>query len=85
MMDQQRLQSFNLALSRIPNGCRVTQLIERDAAFFKALLNENGVIMICGSLAMQKDIEKVLETILKGSNTSVSDYKAKGQILTDCY
>ena len=85
MMDQQRLQSFNLALSRIPNGCRVTDLIERDAAFFKALLNENGVIMICGSLAMQKDVEKVLETLLEESNISVSDYKAKGQILTDCY
>ena len=85
MMAQQKLQSFNLALSRALNGCRVTHLVARDAAFFKALLNENGVIMICGSLAMQKDVEKALETLLIATDTSLSDYKAKGQILTDCY
>lgn len=85
MLNQQQLKSFNLALSKVPDGCYVTHLVGRDAAFFKALLEDNGIIMICGSLAMQKDVEKVIETLLEESNTSVSDYKAKGQILTDCY
>ena len=41
--------------------------------------------MICGSLAMQKDVETILGELLVQTNSSISDYKAKGQILTDCY
>lgn len=54
--------------------------------FFVDLLQQDGVIMICGSLAMQKDVETILnELCLVNSIKNLHDYKKNGQILTDCY
>ena len=48
------------------------------------LLKEGGIIMICGALKMQRDVEKVLEEItLKYHQQPLSSYE--NQILTDCY
>ena len=85
MMEKRQLQSFHLALSRGTDHHYVMDLIQRDAAFFLDLLQKGGIIMICGSLAMQKDVETILGELLVQTNSSISDYKAKGQILTDCY
>ena len=85
MMEKQQLQSFHLALSRGTDHHYVMDLIQQDAAFFLDLLQKGGIIMICGSLAMQKDVETILGELLVQTNSSISDYKAKGQILTDCY
>ena len=85
MIQKQQLQSFHLALSREADHHYVMDLIQRDAAFFLDLLQKGGIIMICGSLAMQKDVETILGELLVQTNSSISDYKAKGQILTDCY
>ena len=42
--------------------------------------------MICGALAMQKDVEQVLEVICQEKLGKSFDYfKTKGQLLTDCY
>ena len=61
-------------------------LIKRDADFFTNLLSQGGVIMICGSLAMQRDVEHVLnELCLNKTANGIADYKTKGQVLTDCY
>ena len=57
MIEKKQLHNFHLALSRESNQFYVMDLIKRDAAFFTDLLQQNGVIMICGSLAMQKDVE----------------------------
>ena len=85
MMEKRQLQSFHLALSRGTDHHYVMDLIQQDAAFFLDLLQKGGIIMICGSLAMQKDVESILGELLVQTNSSISDYKAKGQILTDCY
>ena len=85
MMQKQHLQSFHLALSREENHFYVMDLIKRDADFFIDLLVNNGVIMICGSLAMQKDVESTLDALLVGKNKSIIDYKNNSQVLTDCY
>ena len=85
MMQKQHLQSFHLALSREENHFYVMDLIKRDADFFTDLLANNGVIMICGSLAMQKDVESTLDALLFGKDKSITDYKNNGQLLTDCY
>lgn len=85
MMEKQQLQSFHLALSREMNHDYVMNLIKRDTDFFIDLLTHGGVVMICGSLAMQKDVEFALDEILSQTALNISDYKAKGQILTDCY
>ena len=86
VIQKQQLQSFHLALSREAEHFHVMDLIKRDANFFTDLLIEGGVVMICGSLAMQKDVESVLDALCLAKTTkSISDYKANGQVLTDCY
>jgi sulfite reductase (NADPH) flavoprotein alpha-component len=61
-------------------------LIKRDADFFMDLLTQGGVVMICGSLAMQKDVEAILDTLcLDKTGKGIADYKTNGQVLTDCY
>ncbi|MDI6049514.1 PepSY domain-containing protein [Flavobacterium sp. XS2P24] len=86
MMEKQQLQSFHLALSREADHNYVMDLIKRDADFFMDLLEQGGVVMICGSLAMQKDVEAVLDELcLSRTSMEIAAYKANGQVLTDCY
>ncbi|MEP6804219.1 MAG: PepSY domain-containing protein [Flavobacterium sp.] len=86
MIQKQKLQCFHLALSREAEHFYVMDLIKRDADFFIDLLKEGGVIMICGSLAMQKDVEAILDKLcLERKIKSISDYKENGQLLSDCY
>jgi sulfite reductase (NADPH) flavoprotein alpha-component len=86
MIEKQQLKSFNLALSREEEQHYVMNLIKRDAQFFIDLLMNGGTVMICGSLAMQKDVESVLDMLcLSRTAMGISDYKANGQVLTDCY
>ena len=61
-------------------------LIKRDENFFADLLKNGGIVMICGALKMQSDVETILDAIcLEKNNTTLSEYKANGQLLTDCY
>lgn len=86
MIQKQHLDHFHVALSREAEHIYVMDLIKRDTAFFVDLLKQGGVIMICGSLAMQKDVEIILnELCLKNDTKSLSEYKENGQLLTDCY
>ncbi|WP_269235654.1 PepSY domain-containing protein [Flavobacterium flavigenum] len=86
MIQRQKLMGFHLALSREGDHIYVMDLIKRDADFFIDLLQQGGVIMICGSLAMQKDVEAILnELCLINSIKNLYDYKKNGQLLTDCY
>ncbi|MBF6658425.1 PepSY domain-containing protein [Flavobacterium columnare] len=81
-----RLQDFKLALSREGNQSYVTDLVNRDLDFIFQILEEEGVLMICGSLAMQKDIETLLENYaLRNDTKKIDFYKSKEQILIDCY
>ena len=84
-IEQQKLQSFHLALSRTENANYVMDLILRDQNFFLELLRNNGVIMICGALQMQRDVELVLNSICENNGESIENFKTKGQILADCY
>ncbi|MFL9830909.1 PepSY domain-containing protein [Flavobacterium sp. ST-87] len=86
MIQKQYLSHFHIAYSREENHHYVMDLIQMDADFFADLLKNDGIIMICGALAMQFDVEEILDTIcIFKNNTTLSAYKAKGQILTDCY
>jgi len=86
MIQKEHLDNFHVALSREAEHIYVMDLIKRDSIFFVNLLNKGGVIMICGSLAMQKDVEAILSEmcLAKGLKT-LSEYKANKQFLTDCY
>ncbi|MCH4829039.1 PepSY domain-containing protein [Flavobacterium columnare] len=66
---EERLQEFKLALSREGNQSYVTDLVNRDLDFIFQILEEEGILMICGSLAMQKDIEALLENYALRNNT----------------
>ncbi len=89
-LDQQiqnhKLQSYQIAFSREQNHCYVMDLIRNDAQQLAQLLKEGAMVMICGSLLMQQDVEKVLNEIcLEINGKALSFYTEKGQLLTDCY
>ena len=80
------LKEFHPALSREGDGRYVSHLLQRDEDFILKVLNNNGALMVCGSLSMQKDVLAVLENICQNKMGSGIDvYESKGQILTDCY
>ncbi|WP_069658737.1 PepSY domain-containing protein [Arcticibacter eurypsychrophilus] len=78
--------SINVAISREGQREYVYNLIEKDADRIAAILGKGGVMMICGSLSMQKDVMELLETICQTrTNKSLSFYQSHDQIRTDCY
>jgi sulfite reductase (NADPH) flavoprotein alpha-component len=49
-------------------------------------IQNGGVVMICGSLAMMHDVIEELKTICSTKlDHDFEFYQKKGQILTDCY
>lgn len=85
-IEKQHLKHFQLAFSREENSNYVMDLVKKDADLITDFLQDNGVIMICGALAMQKDVEQVLEVICQEKLGKSFDYfKTKEQLLTDCY
>src|SRR5690606_19645345 len=82
----QKLKSYQIAFSREQNHCYVMDLIRNDASHIAQLLKDGGLVMICGSLLMQQDVEKVLDNICREINdNNLTYYKENGQLLTDCY
>lgn len=85
-ISKEQLKTIQFAFSREDNKQYVMDLLEKDKEFFADLLKNNGFVMICGSLQMQKDVEKKLNEIVKFYNQkSIDYYQSKHQILTDCY
>ena len=83
---QKKLTDFHFAFSRENQAEYVMNSIERDAELFAETLENNGIIMICGSLNMQKDVERVLDRIcLERNHKPFNFYKENNQIKTDCY
>jgi sulfite reductase (NADPH) flavoprotein alpha-component len=81
-----QLTTLHLALSREGEREYVMNLILRSAAEISGLLENDGVVMICGSLAMQKDVLEVLADVCKEHGTlNVDMLHLNGRILTDCY
>jgi len=82
----QRLIHLHVAFSREKEKQYVGDLILRDADFMANILGAHGIIMICGSLVMQKDVMDILaEICLSKTGQSLSFYQSHNQILTDCY
>ena len=85
-LDNKKLQQLNLAYSREGERQYVKDLLSRDALFIVKTLKNGGVIMICGSLAMQQNVYELLENIcLKYNGKSLSFYQSRNQLLADCY
>lgn len=82
----QKLTHVHLAYSREQGKLYVKDLLLRDEEFIANILATNGVIMICGSLAMQQNVVELLEQICRKFNgKSVSYYQAREQVVMDCY
>lgn len=83
---QQNLISYQIAFSREQNHCYVMDLIKNDATHIAQQLANGTIVMICGALQMQKDVEQTLDEIcLELNQKSLAYYKKNRQILTDCY
>jgi sulfite reductase (NADPH) flavoprotein alpha-component len=81
-----QLASLHLGLSREGAHEYVMNLLSRAAVEVGSLLANDGVVMICGSLAMQKDVLEVLAVICKEQvGLDVDTLHLNGRILTDCY
>jgi sulfite reductase (NADPH) flavoprotein alpha-component len=81
-----KIQHIQLAFSREGNKQYVSDLIKKDADWLADVLSRGGVIMICGSLTMQKDVMDQLENICQAKmGVSISLYQSLGQIRSDCY
>ncbi|WP_432712910.1 PepSY domain-containing protein [Pedobacter sp.] len=81
-----KLQSLKIALSREGDQQYVNDLLAADRVFLAETLKMNGCIMICGSLAMQKDVLALLDSICEAQlEHKLTWYQAQGRILMDCY
>jgi len=81
-----KLTKLSVAYSREGEKQYVKDLLAKDAAFICETLSNNGVVMLCGSLSMQKDVIAWLEDMCAQLNAKdVSYYQSRGQILMDCY
>ena len=64
----------------------VQYILKNHAKLVVDVLKNGNVIMICGSIAMQKGVESELEKIVNTHlNTSLTEFINRGQIKTDCY
>jgi sulfite reductase (NADPH) flavoprotein alpha-component len=85
-LELQKLFSLQVAYSREGNKQYVKDLLAKDAVVIAQKLAAGGVIMLCGSLAMQNNIIALLETICQEQNgKSISFYQSHGKVLMDCY
>ncbi|WP_028298160.1 PepSY domain-containing protein [Olivibacter sitiensis] len=81
-----RLGQLHVAFSREGEKQYVSDLINRDIDFVLGVLGKGGVLMICGSLSMQKDVLDLLDSVCqKKLGKSISYYQSHDQVLTDCY
>ncbi|MES2826741.1 MAG: PepSY domain-containing protein [Bacteroidota bacterium] len=81
-----KVNQLHVATSREGDKHYVIDLLKRDTDLVTQLFLNQGVLMICGSLAMQKDVLDLLETFCETkTGERVSYYQSRGQILTDCY
>lgn len=85
-IEHKRLESLKIAYSKGSEPQYVMDLIREDADYFMDLLANRGVIMICGSLQMQKSVELLLDELcLLKHSQDLSFYKNRNQLVADCY
>ncbi len=83
---KKHLSSITIAYSQEANQQYVQDLIKERFKFFANHLQNEGVIMICGSIAMQNGVLETLDNITKSVlDKPLSDFEKMGQIKTDCY
>lgn len=83
-LERNKLKSLHLAYSQQHERLYVQHLLKRDGLYIAKTLENKGVIMICGSLVMYKDVMETLDAIcLQFNKKPLSAYSK--QIKSDCY
>ncbi|TPN87021.1 PepSY domain-containing protein [Aquimarina algicola] len=86
-VSSKKISSLHLAYSQEEEKKEYIQdLVAKESRLVANALHNNGIVMICGSIAMQKDIIKTLETIVTTElGTPLANFQRKNQIKMDCY
>ena len=81
------LDGLEIAYSREESQFSYVQdIVQQSQNPIAKRLNLGGVIMICGSIAMQNEVLKILEELCQNhADQTLSFYQNRGQILMDCY
>lgn len=85
LLKEGKLAQFDPAFSREDEEVYVQYLLDRDRDYVGKALMRGGVIMICGSIAMQKEVVTLLEDICLKHGKPLSYYQKKDQLRIDCY
>ena len=86
LQDQRQLDQLTTVFSQAPPYGYVQDALAAEAEAIVKTLENHGVIMICGSLAMQEGVVEELAKILAAyKKKTVACYQKLGQIKTDCY
>ncbi|WP_104382225.1 NADPH cytochrome P450 oxidoreductase family protein [Sphingobacterium sp. HMA12] len=81
-----KLSGQYLAFSRAEEKLYVTDLIRQQSGLVTQVLQDKGTIMICGSLAMQKDVlEEISLACQELLQVEIQTYLDSAQIVSDCY
>ena len=85
--NENKLSQFHVAYSQEQQAkVYVQDLILQQSDFISKHLQEEGIIMICGSIAMQNSVLDVLNEITtKHLNEPLSTFENNEQLLMDCY
>ncbi|MCK8520143.1 PepSY domain-containing protein [Aquimarina sp. D1M17] len=83
----QKILSLHLAYSQEgEEKTYVQDLVKKEVELISRVLVNQGTIMICGSIAMQKDVIAVLETLSETKlSVPLSNFQQNNQIKMDCY
>ncbi|MEN8816273.1 MAG: PepSY domain-containing protein [Nonlabens sp.] len=80
------INNCQVSTSRESSKTYVQDELWEQKELLSSVLNQNGTIMICGSIAMRDDVLKALEQIMEQvSESELAFYEQNGQILSDCY
>lgn len=80
------LTAFHPAYSREGTQVYVQHLLAKEKELLVNTLHQHGVIMICGSIGMQREVIDLLEEICSQDlGRPLSYYQNRNQLLMDCY
>ena len=82
-----RLSGLYVGFSEAESQKRYVQdIMMEKASLIARVLQNGGIIMICGSVAMKTEVTKTLNHIVVSElNTFLSVFEAENQIKSDCY
>ena len=81
-----KITTYWQAVSREGERFYVQDILQREGAMLAQLLQNKGVVMICGSMAMLKAVNEVLEQVCRTHlGKPLSYFENRKQIKTDCY